>query len=235
MDDDALLWIGVGIIAVLGYQAWQQGRLRLGATVGSSSAVPAPTISTQAGGVPSQPAAWTPTETDTGEPAPASVPAPAVSNKAPTQTLGTASGTVWRIPTIVVPHQLSTGGTSSTTPSSPAVSSVPHFSQVPKGYTGPVTTVPTVTPQGIGALTVPVVTSLSQIPSGGESVGGTPLGTLDQAVFEAAKRVPAGYTGYIHVPLPGGTFTDVYASGGRITVSVPTGPNAGVVEAIETG
>lgn len=244
MDDDALMWIGAGIVLVLGWQAWKAGRLSLATAVGSSSAVPVPTSSAQAGGIVSQPATLQPTETDTGEPTPTAT--------------ASLQGTTWRIPTV------RPAGTPATTPAATASSAgsgsggvvatpypvhpspappvsyrpapapsagPPHFSQVPTGYSGPTTSVPTQTEHGMGTLTVPVITSVSQIPTGGPSVGGTSLGALDQAVFQAAKEEPAGYTGYIHVPLPGGNFTDVYASGGKITVALPTGQP----EAIETG
>lgn len=96
------------------------------------------------------------------------------------------------------------------------------YNQVPSGYTGPTATVPTDTPNGTGTLTVPVVTTPSEI---GSASGGTAgfFSTADQAIYQVAKTLPSGYTGYVHVPLPSGGFVDVYAQNGNISTALPSG------------
>jgi len=95
-----------------------------------------------------------------------------------------------------------------------------QFNQVPSGYGGPTVTIPTQTPNGPGTLTVPVVTSSAQIPSGGS---GAFSSTVLQQLFQAAKQLPPGYTGYIRVPNPTGGYYDAYAQNGNIATALPTG------------
>jgi hypothetical protein len=114
-------------------------------------------------------------------------------------------------PNVIPPYTPHTG-----TPSQTA------YNQVPSGYTGPTATVPTDTPNGTGTLTVPVVTTPSEIPSASSGTAGF-FSTADQAIYQVAKTLPSGYTGYVHVPLPSGGFVDVYAQNGNISTALPSG------------